>query len=275
MCESRPAIPPEIKLKVRQKCKFQCVICGCPVYDYDHLIDWSLVKEHTAENIFLLCPTHHRMKTSGRLSKDLILEKFSSLHTVHTTPEELFVKDYKIILGNNEFYTQNGDIFNFLNKDFFRIQLLRGEFFINSKIYNSEGKIAFKIENNEYIHYTDIWDINNIGNKTIFRNRRNDVFLEVSIDCENKTIKILGKFYVDSNNFFWFKDSGIFYNRICLVRNCKSFGASKCGLLVTQYENQIGSGIGFYNCSNNNDGKSYNDRISFAWSLDRLVTQSS
>jgi hypothetical protein len=63
----RPPIPSHIKRKVRQRCGFGCVICGLPIYEYDHIPGYGRVKRHRAEEITLLCPHHHAEKTKGLL----------------------------------------------------------------------------------------------------------------------------------------------------------------------------------------------------------------
>jgi hypothetical protein len=67
MTKYRPDIPSPIKRAVRQKCGFGCVICGLAVYEYDHVIEWSEVQQHTVKNLILLCSFHHTEKTTGRL----------------------------------------------------------------------------------------------------------------------------------------------------------------------------------------------------------------
>ena len=70
MGESRPAIPSGIQREVRQRCGFGCVICGMPLYEYEHMKEWAIVREHVADDITLLCDQHHREKTSGLLPKN-------------------------------------------------------------------------------------------------------------------------------------------------------------------------------------------------------------
>lgn len=38
-----------------------------PIFEYDHIVPYSRVREHAAENLTLLCPNHHREKTLGLL----------------------------------------------------------------------------------------------------------------------------------------------------------------------------------------------------------------
>ena len=74
MVAGRSAIPEETKRAVRQRCRFGCVICGIPVFHYDHIEEYADVQEHEEKNLTLLCPNHHQMKTSKRLSKELLLK---------------------------------------------------------------------------------------------------------------------------------------------------------------------------------------------------------
>lgn len=39
-------IPLSIQRKVRQRCGFGCVICGMPLYEYEHMAEWAQVKRH-------------------------------------------------------------------------------------------------------------------------------------------------------------------------------------------------------------------------------------
>lgn len=70
--QDRPAIPEAIKRAVRQRCRFGCVICGIPLFHYDHIEEYADVREHEEKNLTLLCPNHHQMKTSGRLAKEVL-----------------------------------------------------------------------------------------------------------------------------------------------------------------------------------------------------------
>lgn len=69
----RPAIPEVTKREVRRRCYFGCIICGLPVWEYDHIVPYAVVGEHKADNIVLLCRLHHGEKTAARLSQDTLL----------------------------------------------------------------------------------------------------------------------------------------------------------------------------------------------------------
>lgn len=65
--ESSRHIPELLKRAVRRRCGFGCVVCGLPVYHYDHIVDFATVKEHTEDNITLSCPNHHHEKTARQI----------------------------------------------------------------------------------------------------------------------------------------------------------------------------------------------------------------
>lgn len=271
MDKKRPPIPPDILLQIRQKCKFGCVICGCPVYDYDHLLEeWSQVHDHKEENLFLLCPSHHREKTNGIISKETIVRKFNELNRKQTTPRELYLEDFKLIFGNNIINSFSGNIFNILNKDYLELKTDKDSYLLNSKIYNKDGKIAFSINNSAYSCYVQIWDINFVGKTITFRNKKYDKFLEITLDGENKEIKVTGKFYIDSKNYIWIKNDGIFYKNHCLASNCNSEKSLISGFTIIDKISTQVSGVGFYNCLEMYKCISKDNNVAFAWDTDFL-----
>ena len=54
-------IPKCIKNEVYNRQDGKCVCCMDYGREYHHLFAYSLNKEHTAKNIFLLCKNHHKL----------------------------------------------------------------------------------------------------------------------------------------------------------------------------------------------------------------------
>jgi hypothetical protein len=66
-------IPLPIKREVRQRDGFGCVVCGCAIYQYEHLEpSFTDAHEHRAEGIVLLCGRCHDRKTRGFLSLETV-----------------------------------------------------------------------------------------------------------------------------------------------------------------------------------------------------------
>src|SRR5215204_3499084 len=58
------AIPSPTKRAVRQECGFGCVVCGCGIYQYEHIHPpWHAAREHLCPCIALLCGTCHEYVT--------------------------------------------------------------------------------------------------------------------------------------------------------------------------------------------------------------------
>jgi hypothetical protein len=71
-------IPLPIQREIRQRCGFGCIICGLPLYEYEHMEGWASVKRHVAEEITLLCDKHHKEKTNGLLPLDMVREAINN-----------------------------------------------------------------------------------------------------------------------------------------------------------------------------------------------------
>ena len=62
MPENRPPIPPDIKREILTESGHRCAVCGRETaLDIAHIIPWSKVKEHKAENLVCFCSTCHRI----------------------------------------------------------------------------------------------------------------------------------------------------------------------------------------------------------------------
>jgi hypothetical protein len=67
-------IPLPMKREIRQRCGFGCVLCGMPLYEYEHMLGFAQVQRHVAEEITLLCDQHHRERTSGLLPIEEVIK---------------------------------------------------------------------------------------------------------------------------------------------------------------------------------------------------------
>lgn len=106
--DNRPPIPGRIKRKVRQRCGFGCVICGFPIYHYDHIPGYANVRRHRAEELTLLCATHHDEKTRGFMPNSVVIEANKNPHNIvhgRSSPYAIFTNHYKpiIVLGEQNF----------------------------------------------------------------------------------------------------------------------------------------------------------------------------
>jgi hypothetical protein len=200
-------IPDPIKREVRKRCGFGCVICGCPIYEYDHMMDWAIYKRHVASEITLLCSQHHTEKTSGLLPLEKVLEANKTPYNLRkgiSKPYNLHFYGKKAFIGfgNDEIdINDNGGAFSqvilFLIHGMPLFECLIQDDTLNLSLilFDKNGKLALQIINNELIIKSDVWDIYFIGNKLKVNKKHHDVMMEIEFKAPNKLIIRKGTFY--------------------------------------------------------------------------------
>lgn len=214
MAEKRPEIPPQIKRAVRQRCGFGCVICGLPLYEYDHMIEYSIVKEHTEENLTLLCDKHHREKTNKLLSLKQVSEANKNPYNIINGQNSPYLlnfagTDFSIILGdvrqsvpsvnpNNDF------IIPFLvnNKKLISFEIINGKLFFNLVLIDSENNLLLKIVENELVYSAEQWDVEFAGRRLKIRTGLRKIIFDMEILIPNSVQIHKAEFNCDG---YWFK----------------------------------------------------------------------
>ncbi len=226
-------IPSQIKKKVRKRCNFGCIICGCMLYEYHHFDPpFHKCKKHIASGITLLCGSHHDEASRGFLSEEMIYEanklpyakKNNAWHNCHLG------KTYPIVwLGNNSI-TNCQTIIQIHKKTILRIDLPKrpnSPFLLSAYITNSSMKEILVIEENEIKTSSSCWDIEvKKGRYKIFvkNNNNKEIAIEFSVnELPNKIVfNQLNMSYekhhitIQDNAFSYNKPKG---NRI-IMNNC-------------------------------------------------------
>lgn len=162
-------IDQDTKRQVRRRCYFGCVVCGCPIFEYDHVIEFSNVRSHSVENLVLLCSFHHELKTRGRFPIEVIRQyqenpfNKNNEYTTGATAAFFSSNDGVITVGECKFtfpFDQDGvgnaividgiPTLGFVRED--------GRLMINIRIYHPGVGIALKVERSELQVNTGVWD---------------------------------------------------------------------------------------------------------------------
>ena len=98
-------IPLPMQREIRQRCGFGCVLCGLPLYEYEHLLGWANVKRHVAEEITLLCDQHHREKTAGLLPIEKVREANKMPHNLREGVSKPYDLHYSGVESGSPFST--------------------------------------------------------------------------------------------------------------------------------------------------------------------------
>jgi trigger factor len=179
--EAARYIPAEVKRQVRQKCGFGCIFCGSPVFQYDHLRDFAVVREHDPSNINLLCPTHHMAKTSGRLSSEAVATRannpvnLSSDRSITGMPLELCGATVTFDIGSNVFVGESSSS----TDEFSAVQLSdrpmisaswrEGWMLLDMTLTDGSGTPVITVEKGELRTSTAIWDFELVGRRLTVR----------------------------------------------------------------------------------------------------------
>ena len=237
MTQSRPDIPEPLKRQIRQKCGFGCVICGIPVYHYDHLDDYSKVKSHELENLVLLCPNHHQDKTSHRLPQALLNSAASNprnLSHSRSSPYRFFMTgdQTNLWVGGNLFSFRFSDIASDIftaieisGKSVMSIQHEDGSLLLNLVLSDLSGKEVLRIERGELVISTGVWDYRIEGRLVEIRSETAKIdvvfsFLDDGIRIDRGLFLLGGKgIVVNAENYVMFPNGPSFIgNKISQCR---------------------------------------------------------
>ncbi|WP_311968929.1 hypothetical protein [Pseudomonas baltica] len=193
---SRPAIPSAIKREVRQRCGFGCVICGMPLYEYEHMEEWAKVRRHVAEEITLLCDSHHRQRTNKLLPIEKVREADRSPYSVKNGISSPFDLHYS---GDEVEVRIGGDVYttNFSNTQKFSaividglslldFSIREGNLFLSLIAFDSAGACILEIYENSLEYCISPWDIEFSGTTLTVREAKGSILISMVFTPPNK-----------------------------------------------------------------------------------------
>ncbi|MCE9677766.1 HNH endonuclease [Shewanella sp. AS1] len=251
--QNRPAIPDEIKREVRQRCGFGCVICGFPLYEYEHMLEWAEVQRHVADEITLLCREHHGMKTNGLLPKEDVFKANSNPYNLQKGVSKNVMlyysgKDVAFYLGNSCFKFEglpNNAFFAPLVIDGLAMVGFRVEddkLLMNFVAFDEFNKPILNIVDNELVYDSTQWDVEWVAQKLTVREAKGKILLQLQFEppgvirfSKGRVLRNGVEFLVGKNYFFNTNNSN-FFGSINTV-NCA------VGIAVGEPRPNCGTGI--------------------------------
>ena len=187
--KNRPEIPEPVKREVRKRCGFGCVLCGLPLYHYDHIEEFSTVGVHDASNLTLLCANHHDQKTRKQLPFSVVREADSNPRNRkygETSPHRLFYyrDSAEIVIGGNSMLTRGHAMsaISIAGHSLIDFELVEGQLMLNMDFRDREGGRIIEVRRNELVHAVGHWDYKFVGRRLSVRNAPRDIALDVSFD---------------------------------------------------------------------------------------------
>lgn len=248
-CDSRN-IPLPIQREVRQRCGFGCVICGMPLYEYEHMEEWATVKRHVADEITLLCDQHHREKTGGLLPAEMVKAANKSpfnLKGGNSTPYNLHFggKQATVEIGGNSFTCQDkgyGTAMVPVSVDgtpLIGLILADGHLLLNLIIFDEFNAPVLHIKNNQLIYSTSPWDIQLVGKKLTIREDHKKILFEVEFFPPNKITINRGRLLRNGVEILIRPSNILITNNAMLLQGCHAHNCSG-GLIIGYHEKPMG-----------------------------------
>jgi hypothetical protein len=198
-------IPAPIAREIRQRCGFGCVICGLPLYEYEHLLGFTNAGSHIADEITLLCDLHHREKTAGLLPLSKVEEANKNPYNLKAgvkTPNNLHYcgNECEFIVGNNSFSMiadSDGTVVVPISVDDTQLlgfTLEKGHFLLNLSVFDEYNRQVLEIKDNQLFYSLIPWDIELVGRNLIVRAAEREILLDVTFETPNRVEIRRGRF---------------------------------------------------------------------------------
>lgn len=191
MPNGRSAIPADVARQVRIRSGFACVICGCLIVDYEHIVLYSEKPEHDPDNLVLLCVKHHREVTAGRMAKQRVIEASKSPFTIRNNyrfPNYTLEpnNDLKIFAGSTLFLfsAMSGgvNVVSIADEALFSILYDEGFLQFSFKIYDISGDLAVEVKRNQLRICKSHWDVRLSGKYLRVTYKRNLDIIKIRLD---------------------------------------------------------------------------------------------
>ncbi len=199
MRKLRDRISEPVKRTVRQKCGYACIICRQIPYDYDHWPHpYSGPESDRADNLILLCDSCHRKRPSTY--SNIIIKQF--LNNISRTPPGFSLaatqSNFSIVWPGVTIQSRQSDI-RIGGKEIVNIQVTDNPLepvIITASFTNRAGHIVSEITRNEQSHILkifrdNVWDVQWLSNRGIFRQKLGDVYLDISLSSSEIKIRRL------------------------------------------------------------------------------------
>jgi hypothetical protein len=195
-------IPLPIQKQLRREANFGCVLCGCPIIIYSHIIPYRSIQAYLPENIIALCPNHYTNFDRGEFSESYLQDAKKNPHNKIQVKDAFFIDSQNIavnvgkskfintsrILAVNDFdiisIGRENDRYILLDINFFdKLNNLIAVVYENTWTAEKRASASWEISYKPY-HFLMI------------RNTSSDLFFEVKI--ENEELFITASMYYNS-----------------------------------------------------------------------------
>lgn len=239
-------IPEDIKRRVRQECNFGCALCGMPIFEYDHIEEYSKVKKHEVDNIILLCPNHHGKKNQIDISRirEARINPYNNNRKTISGYKLEPNRTVDIEIGSNKIdkqFIENGDYHClWINgKSFFAVHNCDGWLTLSFSLTDDNGKLLLSVDRGELQFSSEIWDYEYKGSRLKLKSALRQILLDMTLT--NYFVQILRGSFIhnESKDGLIIKPDG---SLSVIIDGCSRSSANGCKYMDNGY-----GGIGLLN----------------------------
>lgn len=203
MGSSRAPVPKALKRELRQEAGFGCCLCGLPIIQFHHIVEWAEERHFRASDMMALCPTHHDQATKGALPRaEQRAAKTNPYNKLRGLVEgRLAVKqDYPAADLGSVTVVNEGPILLLDGEAVFGMRVEQCSLLLSITLRNNNDDLLLLIEDNEWLAGDPFaWDIESDWQKLVIRERSGTINL--SLDVRQKPIAFTGSFWRNGTHF--------------------------------------------------------------------------
>ncbi len=185
----RPPAP--VRLEVRQRCKFGCVICRTGFYHYEHILpEFKDASEHNPDHICCLCGSCHDLVSRGVFSKAKVRESYEAISNAAATdvppptgPLDFHAGNAELVIGGISYSPAVRRVLTYYDQDLISLhpRMDGGPGAISAIFLDDKGDELLRLEENEWVGNTDGWDIETVGKKLTLRQKARHISLALRL----------------------------------------------------------------------------------------------
>ncbi|RCJ24408.1 hypothetical protein A6770_28345 [Nostoc minutum NIES-26] len=183
-------IPPEIELEIRRRSKFGCVICRGAVTHYEHINpEFKDAEKHDPTKICCLCGSCHDKVTRRIYSKAYVAKRYTEVQQSSVVKPARDFFDFhsgeaSLLVGGLKGTSAPSYVFSVYGQPIFQVlsHPKANEGAIYARFTDKEGQDVFRIDGNQWLAFTEAWDVQVKGQRITVLNQDQLVALRLRVE---------------------------------------------------------------------------------------------
>lgn len=159
----RPPTPDPVARQLRREAGFGCCVCGNPILQYHHIVEWAVEHHFRPADMMALCPNHHDQATKGAMTESEQRDFKARPRNIRDgfARGRLAVKqDYCAADFGSVTVVGTGAFLRIGEDDLLGFHLGEGNLEVSLRLYNEADELLLHIHRNEWVSGDPLpWDI--------------------------------------------------------------------------------------------------------------------